>query len=145
MNKQIVVSSNDSLDHFSSNSQERFVSFIDPPIELNGEQCYIGLRDILLELTEPRVEGRHIVFDVHLIQANGTIVNGRESTLLRRVVIKDNSASLYQDFGVPQFIPLKTGNIDHLEIEIKPVFPEKLAFAPQLPVRATLVIQDAAV
>lgn len=141
----VVISSDDSLSYFPENNPHHFTSVIDPPIRLEGAWL-VGLKDIFITFKNLRnvdlIGGGHLIVDVHLIQANGTVLGGRESTLLKRVVFYARNrkcTSMYESFPHCDLTRVTSCNIDRLELVLKVRHPTNLPLHPQSASSATLV------
>lgn len=143
MTKYINVTSHDSRQYFPLNDHQHFVCLVDPPLRIGN--CSVALQEILVTLDELPLttKSAHAVFDVFLNQVNGSLLNGRETSLLRRVVIRAGAKSLHKYYGAAgHFIPFNSSDLDKLEFFIRPVVPADLSFHSDHPIRITLIIRQ---
>lgn len=148
--KYIFVSNEDSIDYFPENTPTKFTSLVNLPLEIYGTWM-IGLCEIFVEFDTFKETkdihqpgGGHVIFDVFLRQATGTMLNGQESNIIRRVTgfLRNRILHTYHViFDNPYFVKLKGNSLAKLEVDIKMVHPENLAFRSKTSTRATLLVK----
>lgn len=141
--KYLVVSSNDSLPYFPGNRPEAFTSVLTPSLELRGD-WFVGLRQLWFELASSASTGMFICVDVYITQGSGTIVNGHESMLLRRVhtFVRKGMKVTCVTFDSCDMVPIRLPCLDRIELRIKPVQPDNISFGDQAITYATLVLKQ---
>lgn len=147
--RYIVISSDDLLDYFPENSPTKFTTLVDPPLDISGTWV-VGLCDIFVEFDtfkESKIKqpgGGHVIFDVFLSQSTGTVLFGRECSLLRRVtcLLKNRMLHTYHvTFDNPYLVKLNGSSLSKLEMDIKMVYPSSLSFRSKSSTSATLVVR----
>jgi hypothetical protein len=119
----IIASSDDSSSFFPTNTPRDFISLFGKPIEFNSPHK-VGLKQVILELkniVNPNLKS--IVVDIFLSSISGTILNGAESTLLKRAILhsRQNSHIFFGAWDFPDLVFLRPDYLDRLEVSIRPV------------------------
>lgn len=144
LERGIVLSSKDSLIFFPNNTPTQFTCVLSSPIHLEGRWS-IGLKDVRVGVKAIRTHLSLIncLFDVHLSQVSGTICDGEESTLLRRVYSQGTHRddAVRQSYDNCQMIPVRVQTLDRLDVVIKPVMMEGHSFDPEVVTHATLILR----
>lgn len=140
--KIIFISSKDCTNYFPLNSQERFTHILNKPIELPCN-AQIGLRDILLILSNPISTLEPVVVDLYLEQITGNICGSNESTLLKRILFQPEKNSKIINCTINQldYVKLKSSHLDRLDFFIKPVLPSTISFDNKSAALITLVVE----
>lgn len=141
----LALSSGDSLPYFPGNNATRFTTLLSVPLELSGV-WYISLRDVVIHLTREasKALAGHILFDVFVSEASGAILRGAESSLVCRVCapVKRGRTLVAMSRESYDRVPIRAQYLDRVEVVIKPVFPESIAFDKQTAAYATLVLSQ---
>lgn len=141
--KNIVISSKDSIDFYSLNTQTHFTHILNKPIAISP-YAKIALRQIVITLSAPITSPNPVILDLFLEQITGNIYKGSESTLLKRVIFdpKQSSTILAHSFSQLDFVKLKSTHICQLDFTIKTVIPQNLSFDQQAPSLITLALDS---
>lgn len=145
-NKYLAVSSRDSLQYFPGNKPTHFTTLLNTPLHRQAGDWFIGLRHIWIEVQQPLVSagGVYICFDVYITQASGTLVDGCESMLVRRIstFLRKGTKVVSITFDSCDMIPIRLPHLDKIEVVIKPVQPTELSFDPETTTYATLLLSQ---
>ena len=139
----ILVSSNDSVQFYPSNTASEFTYIFSTPLTLEGE-WKLSLRDICITLNSPVINlARTKLVDVELKQVTGVVRGGLESAVLKRVLFvpKVRAKALYEIFNHTDGVGLKTPYLDRLDFLIRPVIPKVLPLDPLTATHLTLILQ----